>query len=355
MAPTNLIVNGTFDDGNSGWDGTDLETNHRETAYLGNGSSNRVAEMDGNRNAETEMLQSFTVENPTVTELSIDAALRTSSLKDAGDEGFTVEILDPNGDVIAQTTILPTENSFSTFTLPVEFTEPGEYTLRMTELGPDNSLGAIIDNVELYVCFHGDAKILTPHGPRPAGDLKAGDLVETENGPQPVRWVGRRAVRADQMAKTDKLYPVRICAGALGHGLPVRDLLVSRQHRMLVSAAKAKHVCGAGEVLVSAIRLTALPGIYVDTTVAPFDYVHILLDSHEILFANGAPSESLLLGDEATHTLGRDALEEIHMIFPDLRSAAVSPISAKPIPANADQVRLMTQLKQSAQPLLKSA
>lgn len=355
MAPTNLIVNGTFDDGNSGWSGNDLETNHRESAYLRNGSNNRVAEMDGKRGQTTEMEQSFTVDNATATELSIDVALRNAALDEAGEDGFTVEILNADGEVIASETILPTDNEFVTFTVPVEFTEPGEYTLRMTEVGNDDSLGAIIDNVELYVCFHGDSQILTPSGLVRAADVKVGDLVETQNGAQAVRWVGRRAVTADQMALTDKLYPVRISAGALGNGLPERDLLVSRQHRMMVSAAQAQRVCGADEVLVSAIRLTALPGIYVDDTVEAFDYVHILLDSHEIVYANGAPSESLLMGAEAQATLSQEALDEIALIFPDLDARTAQMATAKAIPANADQTKLIALIKRSAQPVLKSA
>ncbi len=354
MAPTNLIVNGTFDRGSAGWDGNDIEARHTENAYLRNGSSNRVAEMDGNRNATTEMEQSFTVDNPTVTELSIDVALRNAALDEAGEDGFTVEILNADGEVIARETILPTENEFETFTVPVEFTEPGEYTLRMTEVGNDDSLGAIIDNVELFVCFHGDARILTPAGAVKAADVKVGDLVETQNGVQAVRWVGRRHVTTDQMAQTDKLCPVRISAGSLGNGLPERDLLVSRQHRMVVSAAQAKRICGAEEVLVSAIRLTALPGIFVDDTVDAFDYVHILLDNHEILYANGAPSESLLMGEGAQATLSQEALDEIALIFPDFDQSQDLMTSAKAIPANADQTKLIAQIKRSARPVLKS-
>ncbi|WHP69702.1 hypothetical protein [Phaeobacter inhibens] len=59
-----LIINGTFDSGSANWGGTDLETSYTENAYLGNGSSNRVAEMDGQSGQTTVMEQSFTVNNP---------------------------------------------------------------------------------------------------------------------------------------------------------------------------------------------------------------------------------------------------------------------------------------------------
>ena len=47
----------------------------------------------------------------------------------------------------------------------------------------------------VIICFTAGTRILTPHGPRPVEDLRPGDLVITrDNGPQPLRWTGRREV-----------------------------------------------------------------------------------------------------------------------------------------------------------------
>lgn len=183
--PTNLIVNGTFNAGSTGWTGTDMETSYNEGgAYLGNGSSNRVAEMDGHSGQTTVMEQSFTVSgNGEVSAtFNIDSALRNASQGQAGTEGFTVEVLDGSGNVVASMTVLPTTNSYSTYTMDVLFPSAGTYTLRLTELGPDNSLGAIIDNVEMIVCFCAGTRIATPDGPRPVEALRPGDLVSTMHG-----------------------------------------------------------------------------------------------------------------------------------------------------------------------------
>jgi hypothetical protein len=182
MPPTNLIVNGDFNGGNTGWSGNDLETNYSENAYLGNGSGNRVAEMDGVSGQTTVMEQSFTVANPLATKLSIDSALRTASNGQAGTEGFTAEILDSDGNVLSTVEILPTANTFTTFTLPVTFPAAGTYTVRLTEVGPDNSLGAIVDNIELMVCFAGTTRIATPTGTIAAKDIAIGDMIDTETG-----------------------------------------------------------------------------------------------------------------------------------------------------------------------------
>ena len=52
------------------------------------------------------------------------------------------------------------------------------------------------------------------------------------------------------------------------------------------------------------------------TPVPRATYVHFLCDRHEIVFANGLPSETLLLGEEAEKTIGQDAVDEINRIFP---------------------------------------
>lgn len=355
MPPTNLIVNGTFDAGSSGWSGNDTETSYRESAYLGNGSSNRVAEMDGRSGQTTIMEQSFTVENPTATELTFDSALRTASNSNEGSEGFTVEILDSDGVSVASTTVLPTSNSLTSFSLPVNFPSEGTYTVRLTELGPDDSLGAIVDNIELMVCFRGSTTIQMPKGGKPARDILVGDVVDTARGPKLVRWTGHRSVSADDIAHNEKLLPVKISSGSLGCGLPLADLWVSRQHRIQVTSPICKRMFGCQNALVSAISLTALPGIYVDSSVHELDYVHILLDAHEILFAEGAPSESLLLGDEAEQALSTDALDEIHAIFGDLPGDIQAlKRTTEYIPKGHQQKKLVARINKNNRPALEN-
>ncbi len=352
---TDLIVNGTFDAGSAGWTGTDLETNHFETAYLGNGSTNRVAELDGHRNQITVMEQSFTVTGTgsfTGT-FSIDSALRTASNPQAGTDGFTVEILDSSGGVVGSMTILPTTNSFSTYTMDVTFPGPGTYTLRMTEIGVDDSLGAIIDNVEMLVCFCKGTQITTPEGPRLVEELRVGDLVSTARGPQPLRWIGRRQITEAEIAANDKLRPIRIDTGALGAGLPLRPLYVSRQHRMICRNPVVHKMFDTPEVLVAAIRLTALPGIAVDMSEEPSTYYHLLFDRHETVFAEGAPSESLRITATSLASLSAEGRDELLTLFPAFsKPGAPFPESAAPIPPNARQKSLTRRMAKNRKPPL---
>lgn len=112
------------------------------------------------------------------------------------------------------------------------------------------------------VCFTQDVPIKTPHGEITARALQVGDLVETlDNGPQPVRWIGKVRVSEPDFQRNPKIRPVRIGKGALGGGLPSCDILVSRQHRMLVRSEIAQRLFNTNEILIPAIKLVGLSGI----------------------------------------------------------------------------------------------
>lgn len=137
------------------------------SSYIAGGGTNKVAEMDGRTGFTTVMQQTFTVARSGSTTLTLKSALRTASLPKAGLEGFTVEILNSSGAVVATMTVKPTTTTWNTYSLPITFPAAGSYTVRFTELGPDDSLGAIIDNVSLLVCFAGQTRIRMERGEYP--------------------------------------------------------------------------------------------------------------------------------------------------------------------------------------------
>ncbi|WP_170435224.1 Hint domain-containing protein [Ruegeria arenilitoris] len=202
-------------------------------------------------------------------------------------------------------------------------------------------------------CFTAGTSILTDRGPVQVQDLRTGDLICTfESGNQSIRWIGRRRFDAVDLRANPKLRPVRICAGALGAGLPTRDLMVSRQHRMMVGSRIAQRMFGQYQVLIPAIKLTALPGIFVDCTVDSIEYFHLLFDRHEILFAESAPTESLYTGPEALKSLGPAARTEILAIFPELADENHESEPARLIPINHQQTRLIARHLKNHRPLL---
>lgn len=172
------------------------------------------------------------------------------------------------------------------------------------------------------VCFTRGTLIETANGLVPVENLKKGDLIVTQdNDLQPIRWIGSQHVSGKALTKNPKLRPIRIRAGALGHCSPNVDLMVSPQHRILIRSKIAQRMFGTDEVLVAATHLQEIRGIDVANDASEVDYFHFMFDSHEIVFANGAASESLYAGPQALLSVGEKAREEIFTLFPELRDS----------------------------------
>ena len=166
-------------------------------------------------------------------------------------------------------------------------------------------------------CVARGTLITTDHGDVPVESLKPGSRVLTQdNGFQKLILTMSRIVEKSDLQKNEKFYPVHITAGALGLGLPKRDLIVSRQHRMAVRSNIVKHMFTSETALVAAIRLTELPGIYIDETVDHVEYFHLVFEQHEVIFAEGAPTESFLASIEAKNILSSAQWDEFSTLFP---------------------------------------
>lgn len=153
--------------------------------------------------------------------------------------------------------------------------------------------------IEDVPCFTDGAMVETPAGPVQIEDLRAGDLVMTlDHGAQPIQWVGSRPVRALDMMYHPNLRPIEIAAHAFGPGTPDRTLLVSPNHRVMVTSPQVPLYFGAEEVLVAAKNLVNGATIRPASRKQNLCYRHLLLERHEILIVNGLPSESLYPGTD---------------------------------------------------------
>lgn len=171
------------------------------------------------------------------------------------------------------------------------------------------------------ICFTPGCLITTPLGQVPVEDLEIGDLVITaDNGLQAIRWVGRKRMTGARMMAYPELRPVRIRKGAFGNGLPDRDMWVSPQHRMLVRSEQNQLHYGESEILVPAKALLNDLSITVDHNIRTTEYIHILFDNHEIIFANGAATESFHPGVSSVSAIEDAGRKELFEIFPELRS-----------------------------------
>ena len=139
-----------------------------------------------------------------------------------------------------------------------------------------------------------------------------GDLVVTrDHGLQPIRWIEGRVVPA-----VDRFAPIRIRQNVLSG--QERDLVVSPQHRVLFQGYRAELLFGESEVLVAAKHL--VDGLDVTQDEGEIvTYVHLMFDQHEIIYAEGAATESFHPGDIGFGAVGDAARDELFAIFPDLR------------------------------------
>ncbi|WP_122073906.1 Hint domain-containing protein [Pseudophaeobacter sp. EL27] len=166
-------------------------------------------------------------------------------------------------------------------------------------------------NIENIVCFVAGTRISTASGAVPIEELVQGDLVLTrDNGFQPVRWVGKTTVPA-----MGDWAPIRIAAGTLGTS---RDLWVSPQHRMLLTGPTTRMLFDTNEVLSAAQHLINDHSIRRQPG-GSVTYVHLLLEQHEIIYAENCPTESFFPGDQALEALGPPALFSLFDCMPELR------------------------------------
>jgi Hint domain len=133
-------------------------------------------------------------------------------------------------------------------------------------------------------CFLAGTRILTPRGEVPVEELAIGALVETLNGPLPVKWIGRERYRKVASSWHSSVAPIRVARFALDDQSPSRDLYLSPKHCLLVDG-----VLIAVEYLVNDRSVT--PAKMDDSDV--LEYFHVELETHEVIFAEGAPAETL--------------------------------------------------------------
>lgn len=167
-------------------------------------------------------------------------------------------------------------------------------------------------------CFAAGTLIATDRGAVAVEDLAPGDRVLTrDNGYAELRWIGGRHFDRAALAARPELRPLRIARGALGPGVPARDLVVSPQHRVLLCQGSRIAPVEEGEMLAAAADLADLEGVVADGC-AEVTYFHLLFDAHEIVCAEGCWSESFLPEKAVLDGLDNRQYREIVAIFPEL-------------------------------------
>ncbi len=142
-------------------------------------------------------------------------------------------------------------------------------------------------------CFLKGTKIETVEGECKVEDLAIGDLLPTMfGGTRPIQWIGRYPIKKSDPSKPwvkDSL-PVRIARSAFAPGIPHADLYVTRAHSLFIDGL----LVPAG-MLINGTTIERYEAREYDE----LEFFHIKLESHDVIYAEGAPVETLVKVEES--------------------------------------------------------
>ena len=177
---------------------------------------------------------------------------------------------------------------------------------------------------DVVICFTPGTKIATPKGEIAVEALQPGDKVFTrDNGIQEIVWAGSRTLSGADLVQTPTLQPVLVRAGSLGPSVPEQDLLLSPNHRLLMTSHRAALHFEDNEVFAAAKHLTSADGIDAVESHG-VTYIHLMFARHEVILSNGAWTESFQPGDHALKGVGDSQRREIFQLFPELEKLDTS-------------------------------
>jgi Hint domain len=187
-------------------------------------------------------------------------------------------------------------------------------------------------------CFLRGTRLLTPDGERKIEDLRIGDLLTTLGGEaKPITWIGRSVYRRSTDSKhPDNLLPVRVAKGALGPDVPHHDLFISQQHALWVDGffIRAVDLINSSSItLQSAAELSEI------------EYLHVKLARHDVIIAEGAPSETLLVHSGNVERFDNFA-EYLRLFGED----AADEHRCAPIAFGSTRERIMSRLRSAMSP-----
>ena len=194
------------------------------------------------------------------------------------------------------------------FVLPLSPIGPQvDYTLLAVEPVPKDLMLADL----LCLSFARGTMITRADGSQhPIETLRPGDPILTrDHGRQPIRWIGHARLRA-----VGAFAPVVIPAGTLGNG---GDLVLSQHHRVFLYQRQKLPGLTTSELLVQARHFVDDDRVYLRTG-GFVDYFSLVFDHHEIIYAEGIPSESLMVNDATVNRLPPDIAAEVKSRFPGL-------------------------------------
>lgn len=172
--------------------------------------------------------------------------------------------------------LLTISGSSGTVTLKLDATD----TISTFNVSSDGATGTDVS----IACFCRGTRIRTETDEVPVEELAIGDKLVTQSGAlRPIKWIGRRSYGGRFIQNNPNVLPILIKKGALGDDVPARDLCLSPHHALALEGSLVPAECLLNGSTV--VQLTDLERV---------DYFHIELDSHDVIWADGAPAETFV-------------------------------------------------------------
>src|SRR6266436_6895680 len=140
-------------------------------------------------------------------------------------------------------------------------------------------------------CLLKGTKISTPSGDRPVQELQIGDEVQTLAGRKTIKWIGyNKFIKEEGKAWQDSVMPIRVARFAIDDHTPQRDLYLSPLHCIFFNEALIPVMYLINEATIAQGTPSDMSAI---------EYYHIELDTHEVIYAEGALVESFIDDDSS--------------------------------------------------------
>jgi len=172
--------------------------------------------------------------------------------------------------------------------------DPASTPVSQLVVTTDSDFFFVTSTIPSPICFCSGTQIATPAGEVPVETLTVGDRVLTASGAaRPIVWIGSRILRNPSREQ----WPVRVSAGTFGENRPARDLWLSPGHAVCLSVVDEVFV-PVGELINGAtIAQVEVPQV---------TYWHVELETHDVLLAEGLPTESYMDAGNRAWFAGRD-------------------------------------------------
>jgi Hint domain len=212
-------------------------------------------------------------------------------------------------DISTNLTILETQTGFAVLAEPHTYSNEGSFQpIVYIDDSAGNPLATATDTAMIVACYCAGTLIAAERGDVPVERLAIGDLVMTASGAwRPIKWIGTRSYGGRFIMGRKDVLPICFKAGSLCDGLPRRDLWISPHHAMYFKN-------GGWGALIEAKDLVNGVSIAQPEHVDAVEYVHVELDTHDVIIAEGALSETFV--DDDSRGMFHNA-HEYGALYPD--------------------------------------